>query len=67
MSYKKISFIKSEKPKALKDIAFSWANGVEPFLKVPDLSNRLKSVQPMQDYEDLTLRKMRERGVIISI
>lgn len=56
----------SEKPKALHSITFSWANGVEPVLKVPDLSSKLKSVQPIQDYEHLTLLKMRERGIIIS-
>jgi DnaJ family protein C protein 17 len=60
-----IAFMKSEKPYSLKNISFSWASG-EPVLKVPDQSNNLKSVQPMQDYEYLTLKKMRERGIIIS-
>lgn len=58
--------MKSTKPNALQDISFSWANGVEPILEVPDLSSSLKSVQPLQDYEFLTLRKMRERGIILS-
>ena len=62
----KIIFIKSQKPLALKEVSFSWANGVEPVLKVPSYNYGYKSVQPMQDYEHLTLLKMRERGVIIS-
>lgn len=61
-----IAFMKSERPNALKGVSFSWASGVEPVFKLPDPSNNLKSVQPMQDYEYLTLMKMRERGIILN-
>ena len=61
-----ISFMKSTKSSLLQDLVFSWANGFEPVLTVPDQSSKLKSVQPLQDYEHFTLLKMREKGILIS-